>query len=126
MKLSNQWKTLSRDAKQLWTRWAKSNPVFLDTDEFRRVSGHKAFTIVLNNRLLAGDPANIVAAPSAPNWISDALTLADAGPFTAGAGYVGFRISNALTNPTQWFVWASKPVDATDTAPLTSLRFIKH
>ena len=38
MKLSTQWKTLTRDQRRVWNAWAKSNPVLLDDGSLRRVS----------------------------------------------------------------------------------------
>ena len=125
MKLSKQWKSLTRDQKRAWTTWAKSNRVMLDAGNLRRVSGHKAFTVVLNNRTLAGDAANPTVVPAATTWLSSALSLSNAGPFTQNAGYVGFRAVQDLTSPTKWFVWATPPVNASEVNPQRLLRFVK-
>jgi len=52
----------------------------------RRVSAHKAFSIVLNNRALAGEAADPTAVPAATEWLNGALTVDDAGPFTENFG----------------------------------------
>ena len=46
MKLSNLWKSLTRDQRRAWSAWAKTNPVLLDDGSVRRVSGHKAMTMI--------------------------------------------------------------------------------
>lgn len=125
MKTSTQWQTLSRDQKQAWQQWAKNNPVFLDSGELRRVSAPKAFTIILTNRALAGAAANKGTPPTAVMWLSGALSTESAGPFTDNEGYMGFRATDDLPQPTKWFVWASRPVAADETAPLATLQFIK-
>ena len=69
MKLSTQWKPLNRDQRLAWNAWAKSNNVLLDDGSFRRVSGHKAMTMVLRNRALAGDAVNPGNPPAAAAWL---------------------------------------------------------
>lgn len=125
-KLSKQWKALTRDQKKVWRVWAKNNRVLLDAGNTRRVSGHKAMTIVLNNRATAGEPVNAGALPTPISWLSGVLSTRDAGPYTENAGYIGFRADQNIVTPTQWRVWATKPVPVNDPAPLASLRFIKH
>ena len=49
MKLSNLWKTLTRDQRRAWNTWAKNNKVLMDDGNVRRVSGHKAMTMVLRS-----------------------------------------------------------------------------
>jgi hypothetical protein len=58
-------------------------------------------------------------------WLVDALYLADAGPFTASNGYVGFRVVQNLAEGTKWFVWATPPVGAEESNPHPRLRFVK-
>jgi hypothetical protein len=57
MKLSTQWKRLGLDPKRDWQTGAKNNRVLLPNGESRSVSAAKAFTLVLNNRTAAGEPA---------------------------------------------------------------------
>ena len=125
MKLSNLWKTLTRDQRRVWNAWAKSNPVLLDDGSLRRVSGHKAMTLVLRNRAIAGDAANPTTVPAAATWLVGALSLSDAGPFTTNAGYVGFRVMQNLVAATKWFVWATPPLDAGVNEAHAQLRFVK-
>jgi hypothetical protein len=125
-KLSKQWKTLTRDQKKTWRDWARSNRMTLESGAVRRVSGHKALTIVLSNRAVAGEAVNASTLPTSINWLSGALSTRDAGPYTENAGYVGFRADQNIAVATQWRVWATKPVPVNDPAPLASLRFIKH
>jgi hypothetical protein len=125
MKLDKRWRTLGRDEKRAWSAWAKDNPVLLDHGVVRRVSGHKAFTVILNNRAIAGEAANPTVVPAAENWLVNALTVEDAGPFTTNNGYVGFRVVQNLATETQWFVWATPPQDGNGPNPHGRLRFIK-
>ncbi|TAK99642.1 MAG: hypothetical protein EPO07_10710, partial [Verrucomicrobia bacterium] len=125
MKLSNLWKTLTRDQRRAWNVWAKNNAVMLDDGSVRRVSGHKAMTLVLRNRALAGDAANAATVPAATAWLNNALSTRDAGPFTTNVGYVGFRVEQNLAAGTKWFVWATVPVDDGIADPFRQLRFIK-
>jgi len=53
MKASNLWRTLTRDQRRAWNAWAKNNEVLLDDGNVRRVSGRKAMTMVLRNRVSA-------------------------------------------------------------------------
>ena len=124
MKLSNQWKALTRDQRRAWNAWAKSNKVLLDDGNLRRVSGHKAMTMVVRNRAIAGDAANAAVVPAAVAWLNDALSLRDAGPFTVNAGYVGFRVEQNLAAATKWFVWATPPLDTGEANPQRLLRFV--
>ena len=125
MKLSKQWKTLTRDQKRAWMSWAKNNRLIVEDGNLRRVSGHKAFTMVLNNRALAGEAANPTVVPAAVTWLNGALSLYDAGPFTVNNGYVGFRVMQDLLSATKWFVWATPPVNDTELNPQRRLRFVK-
>ena len=125
MKLSKQWKSLTRDQKRAWVSWAKNNRLILEDGNLRRVSGHKAFTMVLNNRALAGEAANPTVVPAAVTWLNGALSLYDAGPFTVNNGYVGFRVMQDLLSATKWFVWATPPVNDTELNPQRRLRFVK-
>jgi len=63
--------------------------------------------------------------PAAAEWLSGALSVNDAGPFTENEGYVGFRVMVALTEATKWFVWATPPVNDTELNPQRRLRFVK-
>jgi hypothetical protein len=125
MKLSTQWKTLTRDQRRAWNAWAKNNAVLLDDGSLRRVSGHKAMTMVLRNRAVAGEAANPTVVPAATAWLNGALTLNDAGPFTENAGFVGFRAGQEIAVATKWFVWATPPVEASESDPHRLLRFVK-
>jgi hypothetical protein len=124
MKLSTQWKTLKRDQRRTWMAWAKTNPLLLDDGNTRHVSGHKAMTLVLRNRALAGEAANPAVLPAAVTWLDGSLTTSDTGPWTAGPGYIGFRCGMGIPTAAKWFVWASAPVPATDPKPLATLKFI--
>lgn len=125
MKLSNLWKTLTRDQRRAWNAWAKSNKVLLDDGSLRFVSGHKAMTMILRNRATAGDAANPTVVPAAFAWNVGALSLRDAGPFTVNMGYVGFRVEQNVAAATKWFVWATPPLDGNTPNPQAQLRFIK-
>ena len=125
MKVSSEWKKLTPAQRRVWNAWAKSNPVLLDDGNVRRVSGRKAMTMVLRNRAAAGDAASPATLPAAMTWLTGALSLRDAGPFTENAGYVGFRVEQALGAATKWFVWATPPVNASEPNPLRRLRFVK-
>lgn len=125
MKWNQQWKPLSRDQRQAWRQWAKSNPVRLDNGVVRRVSGHKALTVVLNKRAVAGDAANPTVIPVATTWLSDALSLNDAGPFTVGEGFMGLRATQEIPAGEKWFVWATPPLPAAETDAHRWLRFVK-
>ena len=92
MKLSNLWKTLTRDQRRAWNAWARSNKVLLDDGSLRFVSGHKAMTMVLRQRAAAGDLANPAIVPAAFAWNNGALSLRDAGPWTVNLGFIGFRV----------------------------------
>ena len=125
MKLSNAWKTLTRDQRRGWNAWAKSNKVLMDDGNVRRVSGHKAMTMVLRNRSVAGEAANAATVPAAFAWLNGALSLRDAGPFTENAGYVGFRVEQNLGAGTKWFVWATPPLAGDVADAQRQLRFVK-
>ena len=124
MKLSTQWKPLNRDQRRAWNAWAKSNPVLLDDGSFRRVSGHKAMTMILRNRALAGDALRPAYPPAAAARLDGALSTRDAGPWTENAGYVGFRADQVIPAASKWFVWASAPTLTTEQRPLSTLKFI--
>jgi len=125
MKLSSQWKTLTKAQRRAWSAWARNNRVLLDDGNVRRASGHKAMTMVLRNRTAAGDAANPSVLPTAATWRDGSLSVTEAGPFTTGAGYVGFRAETNLPAGTKWFVWATGPVTASEAKPEKRLRFIK-
>lgn len=124
MKLSNLWKTLTRDQRRAWNGWAKNNKVLLDDGSFRRVSGHKAMTMVMRNRATAGEAANPAVLPVAVTWLDGALTVNDAGPFTENAGFIGLRAGQDIPAGTKWFVWASPPVKEDVVNPRPLLRFV--
>ena len=124
MKLSNLWKTLTRDQRRAWKAWAKNNPVLLDNGDVRLVSAHKAMTMVLRNRALAGEATNPTHVPDPTVWLDGALSTRDAGPWTENAGYIGFRADQDIAPNTKWFVWATPPVLTTEENPLPALKFI--
>jgi hypothetical protein len=123
MKLNTLWKTLNRDERLAWNAWAKSNPVLVDDGNFRRVSGHKAMTLVLRNRAVAGQALNPSHLPAATVWLDGALSTTETGPLTV-PNYVGFRCGDEGLIDSKWLVWATAPVLATETNPLATLRFI--
>ena len=125
MKLNKLWKTLTRDQRQTWKTWAKNNPVLLDDGVLHRVSGEKAFTVVLNQRAGAGEAANASVVPASVTWLGAVFSTYDAGPFTKNAGYVGFRVEQPVLEATKWFVWATRPLLAIESQPLPWLRFVK-
>lgn len=128
MKLSSLWKTLTRDQRRAWNAWAKSNPVLLDDGNVRRVSGHKAMTMVLRNRTIAGEALNPTVMPAAVTWLDGALSMSEqiSGPFTAGDGFVGLHAVTVLEAGTKWFLWMTRPVDGTEAVdPHRLLRFVK-
>lgn len=124
MKLSNLWKTLTRDQRRAWNAWAKNNMVLLDDGSFRRVSGHKAMTMVLRNRATAGDAANPSVVPAAVAWLDGAFGVNDAGPFTENAGLIGFRANQDIPAGTKWFVWATPPIGDGVAKPQAQLHFV--
>jgi len=124
MKLSTQWKTLNRDQRRAWNAWAKSNPVLLDDGTVRRVSGHKAMTMVLRNRTLASDALNEDTVPTAAPWLGEVFSVRDAGATTAGAGYIGFRVEQDVPAGTKWFIWGTPLLLADETKPLAKLQFL--
>ena len=91
--------------------------------ELHRLSGSRAFARVLALRAATGAAANPTVVPAAATWLSGALSARDTGPFTE-APSVAFRVEVALTSPTKWFVWATRPVPATEQEPLRLLRFV--
>lgn len=128
MKLSNLWKTLTRDQRRAWNAWAKDNPVLLDDGNARRVSGHKAMTMVLRNRAVAGEAANPTQLPPVVDWLDGALSMSEqiSGPFTAGDGFVCLHAVTALEAGTKWMLWMTRPVDVAETVdPHRLLRFVK-
>ena len=58
-------------------------------------------------------------------WLTGALSMRDAGPFTENLGYVGFRVEQVLGAATKWLVWATPPVNDSEQNPLRRLRFVK-
>lgn len=124
MKLSSLWKSLNRDQRRAWNAWAKNNKVLMDDGTVRRVSGHKAMTMVVRNRAIAGEAANPSVLPVAVTWLDGALTVNDAGPFTENAGFIGFRAGQDIPAGTKWFVWATPPVGAEVVNPRPLLRFV--
>src|SRR5512137_1563756 len=124
MKVSSEWKKLTRTQRLAWNAWARNNNVLLDDGSVRRVSGRKAMTMVLRNRAVAGEAANPSVLPAAVTWLDGALTVDDAGPFTENAGFIGFRAGQTLETASKWFVWATPPVGAAETNPHARLRFV--
>ena len=124
MKLSSLWKTLNRDQRRAWNAWAKNNKVLMDDGRVRRVSGHKAMTMVVRNRTIAGEAVNPTVVPAAATWLDGALTVNDAGPYTENAGFIGFRAGQDIPAGTKWFVWATPPLKGDVEKPLAQLRFI--
>ncbi len=125
MKLASQWKTLTRAQRRDWSAWARTNPVMLDDGNARRVSGHKAMTMVLRNRTIAGEALRPAFPPAATSWLVSALSLVDAGPYTEYGGMMVFRTTQALAAGTKWFIWATRPMDASEKQPQPLLRFVK-
>ena len=125
MKASKEWRKLTRDQRLAWNAWAKSNKVLLDDGLFRRVSGRKAMTMVLRNRVTAGEVTNPTVVPAAFVWNVGALSLRDAGPWTVNLGFIGFRVEQTLAAGTKWFVTATPPLDGSVQNPLAQLRFIQ-
>ena len=112
MKLSNLWKTLTRDQRRAWNAWAKSNKVVLDDGTIRRVSGHKAMTMVMRNRFVADEDRDETQIPWPTTWRLGAVSLRDCGPWT-GSGAPGdmrLRVEETTAVRTDWFVWATAPV----------------
>jgi len=95
----------------------------LDTGVVRRLCASRAFARVLSLRAATGAAANPTVPPSAPTWLSGALSARDTGPFT-GNGSAAFRVETALSASTKWFVWGTPPVPATEQQPLRLLRFV--
>src|SRR6185295_16369874 len=85
----------------------------------------KAFTVILNNRVLAGDAANATVVPGVTTWLDGALTIFQAGPYTQQGGYIGFRVALALASATKWFVWATPVVTGAEAQPHPDFRFVK-
>ena len=111
MKTSRLWRNLSYGERQGWRAWARKNAVMLDSGDAVRMNAIKAFTTVLQRRAIAGEPANAGAPPAAATWLSGALSLRDAGPYTTNDGYIGFRADQNVAAATKWFLWATPPVD---------------
>lgn len=125
MKVSNLWRTLTREQRRTWNAWARDNKVLLDDGSVRRVSGRKAMTMVLRNRAIAGEAANPAVVPAAAEWLDGALSTRDAGPWTVGVGYVGLRADQDIPAGTKWFLWATPPLEASVANPRPLLRFMK-
>ena len=117
------WKSLTRDQRAAWQRWSKDHLLVLDTGELHRLSASRAFARVLALRAATGAAANPTVLPAAPSWLSVALSARDTGPFTSN-GSAAFRVEAPLAAATKWFVWASRPLPATEQNPLRLLRFV--
>ena len=128
MKLSNLWKGLTRDQRRAWNAWARNNKVVLDDGTIRRVSGHKAMTMVMRNRFIADEDTDETHVPQPTTWRLNAVSVRDTGPWT-GAGAPGdmrLRVEESTAVRTDWFVWATAPVPlATQGARLT-YRFLRE
>lgn len=122
--MSTEWRKLTRDQRLAWNAWAKSNPVLLDDGSFRRVSAHKAMTMVLRNRAVAGEALNPATVPGAGAWLDGCFSVREAGATTSGAGYIGFRVEQDVPAGTKWFVWGTVPVLADEAKPLGLLRLV--
>ena len=122
---ATQWKALTRDQRRAWSAWAKANTMTLPDGARRRVSGQRALAEVLKNRATAGASASPTVLPASTTWLDGALTMSNAGPWTENAGYIGFRVEQELVSATKWFVWATPPVDGTESNPHRLLRFVK-
>ena len=97
--------------------------MILDTGEVHRLPASKAFTRVLSLRATVGAALNPTVLPAAATWLSGALSARDTGPFTSN-GSAAFRVEIALPSATKWFVWATRPLPATEARPLALLRFV--
>ena len=124
MKMLKTWKALTRNQKALWSGWAKNNPVLLDGGVVRRVSGRKAYTVVLAQRALAGVALAPTVVPAAVTWVSDGWDLDGSGPFTEGEGVLSLRAAKEIPPGTVWFVWATGPLPEASANPQARLRFI--
>jgi hypothetical protein len=119
-----QWQALTSAQRRAWNEWARHNPMLLDDGSIQQVSGRQAMTMVLRNRVLAGDTTNPATVPGAVVWLNNPLSLRDAGPFTENAGFVGFRAEQALAAGLKWFVWATPPLNDSDTDVDCRLQFV--
>ena len=97
--------------------------MILETGEVHRLPASKAFTRVLSLRATVGAALNPTVLPAAATWLSGALSARDTGPFTSN-GSAAFRVEATLAAATKWFVWATRPVPATEQQPLRLLRFV--
>ena len=118
------WKSLTRDQRAAWQHWAKDHPLVLDTGDVRRLPASRAFARVLALRAASGGGANPTVLPSAATWLTGVLSARDTGPFTHPPASACFRVETPLAAATEWFVWATVPLLATEQNPLRLLRFI--
>ena len=128
MKLSNLWKSLMRDQRRAWNAWAKSNKVVLDDGTIRRVSGHKAMTMVMRNRFIADEDTDETHVPQPATWRVGAVSLRDCGPWT-GSGAPGdmrLRVEETTAVRTDWFVWATAPVPLATQGARLAYRFLRE
>jgi hypothetical protein len=128
VKLSNLWKTLTRDQRRAWNAWAKNNKVVLDDGTIRRVSGHKAMTMVMRNRFIADEDRYETQIPWATTWRLNAVSLRDVGPWT-GSGAPGdmrLRVEETTVVRTDWFVWATGPVPLATQGARLVYRFLRE
>jgi hypothetical protein len=124
MDISKLWKSLTDAEQRAWRVWAKNNSVITDAGEPTRVNAFGAFEAVLKRRALAAEPLNPTTPPTEAKWIGAVLSLRDAGPFTTGEGYFGFRAESNIATDTCWFVWATPPIDESESEPEQLLQFV--
>ena len=122
--MSKLWKTLTREQKGAWGAWARSNPVLLPDFNVRRVSAQKAFSVVMNNRAVAGVSLAPTVVPAAVTWLGNVFSTRDAGPYTTNTGFIGFRAELAVPDNTKFFIWASPPCGVEIAAARARLRFV--
>ena len=128
MKLSNLWKSLSRDQRRAWNVWARSNKLVLDDGNQRRVNGHKAMTLVMRNRFIADEDRDETQIPLPTTWRPAAVSVRDCGPWT-GSGAPGdmrLRVEETTAVRTDWFVWATAPVLLAGSGVRLAYRFLRE
>ncbi len=120
-----EWESLTSRQKQLWKTWADTHPMFLEASGYSSsLNGRWGFDIALHNRFMAHESLNPASLPLGAIWSPAALSPRDAGPFTMGIGYMGFRADERLATTTKWFVWATPPLRPDTANPEMYLQFI--
>ena len=86
-------KSLTRNQKAAWNKWAKLNRVMQPNGLLDYVSGHKACTIIMANRSLMGWTHPITQTPEGDTSLlpTPFLTNVDCGAYTAGPGQLVLR-----------------------------------